>query len=126
MPGNVMHFAINADDLPRARRFYEKTLGWKFQPWGPPDFYMIETGTDAPGIRGSLQKRREIAPGRRMIGFECTVSVRDVDKVAAAVVANGGRILMARTTITGVADLIFFEDTEGNIAGAMQPDPKAQ
>jgi len=27
----VAHFAINADDLPRARRFYENVFGWKFQ-----------------------------------------------------------------------------------------------
>ncbi len=29
--GNVRHFAINADDLPRARRFYERVFAWSFQ-----------------------------------------------------------------------------------------------
>jgi uncharacterized protein len=55
-----------------------------------------------------------------MTGFECTVAVDDVGAVAEAVVANGGRLLMERTTIPGVGDLIFFEDPGGNVAGAMQ------
>ena len=41
----VAHFAINADDLPRARRFYEQVFGWTFQAWGPPGFYMIDSGS---------------------------------------------------------------------------------
>jgi hypothetical protein len=55
-----------------------------------------------------------------MTGFECTVAVEDVDAVAAAVVANGGRIVMERATIPGVGDLIFFEDPSGIVAGAIQ------
>jgi predicted enzyme related to lactoylglutathione lyase len=49
-----------------------------------------------------------------------------VDKVAAAVKANGGRVVMERATIPTVGDLIFFEDPEGNLAGAMRYDPKAE
>jgi predicted enzyme related to lactoylglutathione lyase len=56
----------------------------------------------------------------RMTGFECTVAVDDVGAVAEAVVAHGGRVLMKRTAIPGVGDLIFFEDPSGNVAGAMQ------
>src|SRR6185295_15669993 len=100
MAGNVKHFAINADDIGRARRFYEKVFGWQFEPWGPPDFFQIVTGTPQdPGVRGALQRRRELVPGQRTIAFECTIGVDDVDKVAAAVRASGGRVLMDKTTI---------------------------
>ena len=127
MANDIRHFAINADDLARARRFYEGVFGWKFEPWGPPNFLLIKTGTDKePGIQGALQGRRELVPGKRMIGYECSIGVDDVDQVAAAVRANGGRVLMERVTIVGVGHLIFFEDTEGNVAGAMQYDPKAE
>lgn len=122
---NVRHFSINADDIARARRFYERVFEWKFEAWGPPGFFMISTGE--PGPLGSLQKRRELVPGRRATGYECTIGVeQDVDKVAAAVKANGGRIVMEKSTIPGVGDLIFFEDPEGNIAGAMRYDTKAE
>ncbi len=123
--GNVRHFSINADDVPRARRFYEQVFGWAFQPWGPPGFFMIATGESEGRPLGSLQGRRELVPGLRLNGFECTIAVDDVDAVAAAVVAGGGRILMEKATIPGVGDLIFFEDPEGNVAGAMRYDVRA-
>jgi len=127
MASNVAHFAINADNVDRARKFYEKVFGWKFNAWGPPGFYMIETGAPAgPDLRGSLQKRRELLPGKPMIGFECTISVADIDATTAAVEASGGKVIMKRVTIAGVGHLIFFEDTEGNVAGAMQYDVNAQ
>lgn len=114
---NIQHFAINADDLSRARNFYEEVFGWRFQPWGPPDFFQIETGPN--GIRGALQKRREIS-GHRMPGIECTIAVDDIDRVIDAIDAAGGKVIMPKTTIEGVGDLIFFEDSEGNVAGAMR------
>jgi predicted enzyme related to lactoylglutathione lyase len=61
-----------------------------------------------------------------MVGYECTIGVVDVDKVTQAVRDNGGRIVMEKTTIVGVGDLIFFQDTEGNVAGAMRYDPSAE
>jgi len=45
--------------------------------------------------------------------------------VAAAVVANGGTILIPRTLIPTVGHLIFFRDSEGNAVGAMQYDSQA-
>ena len=39
-----------------------------------------------------------------------------------AIEAGGGKIIMPRFRIEGVGDLIFFQDTEGNVAGAMQYD----
>lgn len=124
---NVAHFAINADDLDRAKRFYERVFGWRFEPWGPPGFLLVTTGTEKqPGILGALQKRRELVAGQRTIGYECTVAVADVDAAAAAVVANGGTILIPRTLIPTVGHLIFFRDPEGNVAGAMQYDSNAQ
>jgi uncharacterized protein len=120
--GNVRHFAINADDLERARAFYRNVFGWKFEPWGPPGFFMIATGEPhGASPLASLQQRRELLAGQKANGFECTIAVtEDVDTVAKAVVANGGRVLMQKATIPGVGDLIFFQDPEGNIAGAMR------
>ncbi|HEX4496468.1 MAG TPA: VOC family protein, partial [Thermoanaerobaculia bacterium] len=87
----LAHFAINADDINRARQFYEKVFGWRFEAWGPPGFFQIATRDGhEPGLLGALQKRRELVPGERTNGFECTVAVADVDAVAAAVVAGGG------------------------------------
>lgn len=127
MPANLAHFAINADDVPTTRAFYEQVFGWTFTPWGPPGFYDIRTGTDdAPGVQGALQQRRELIEGQRTVAPECTFSVEDVDATAQAVVAAGGRILLDRFTISGVGHLIFFRDPAGNAIGAMQYDSAAE
>jgi len=124
---HVAHFSINADDVGRARAFYEKVFGWKFEAWGPPRFYMISTGdARAVPVIGSLQGRRELIPGHRTNTYECTISVASIDATIAAIESNGGKIVMQKSTIVGVGDLIFFEDTEGNVAGAMQYDQHAQ
>jgi predicted enzyme related to lactoylglutathione lyase len=123
----VAHFAINADDLERARGFYTNVFGWKFEAWGPPGFYMIEAAdTLEVPLRASLQKRRELIPGTRMTGFECTISVPEITAAAKAIEANGGRIVMPICTLAGIGRLLFFQDPEGNLAGAMEYDRNAE
>lgn len=117
MPATLRHFAINADDVPRARRFYEDVFGWNFAPWGPPGFYQVMDA--GKGFRGALQGRREVG-GQRMPGMEITFGVDDLKAAIAAIEAGGGKVIMAPFRIEGVGELIFFQDTEGNIAGAMQ------
>jgi predicted enzyme related to lactoylglutathione lyase len=123
MPNNVKHFSINADNVARARKFYESAFGWRFTPWGPPNFYLIKTGTDEdPGVEGALQGRREIVKGKPMFGFECSLGVSSIDDTIAAIEKSGGKIVMPKFEIPTVGTLIFFEDTEGNVIGAMQYD----
>jgi predicted enzyme related to lactoylglutathione lyase len=121
MPNNIVHFQVLADDLGRCRRFYERVFGWRFSPWGPPDFYMIQTGPDdSPGIHGSLAKRHHPLHASGAFGFECTISVDDVDAIARAVEANGGKLVFPKTEIPTVGELIQFQDTEGNAVSAMR------
>jgi predicted enzyme related to lactoylglutathione lyase len=127
MPNNLKHFSINADNVLRAKTFYERVLGWQFTPWGPPNFYLIRTGTsDDPGVEGALQGRREIVKGKPMFGFEGSIGVDSIDDTIAAIEANGGKIVMPKFEIPTVGTLIFFEDTEGTVVGAMQYDPNYQ
>lgn len=124
MPNNLSAFAIHADDIPRARAFYEQVFGWRFEPWGPPDFYLIHTGDEKdPGVTGLMHKRREpVTTGN--IGFECTIGVADIDATIRAIEAGGGRIGMPKSYIPTVGTCIYFYDTEGNWVGAMQYETK--
>jgi len=122
MSHNLSFFAIHAEDLPKAQRFYEKVFGWKFQPWGPPGFLLIETGDkNAPGVPGALQNRYELIPGQRLTGFECTIDTADIDATAAAVVKHGGKIIMPKCEIPTVGHLIKIQDTDGNVMCVKQP-----
>ena len=121
MPATFRHFAINADDVPRAKRFYEEVFGWKFEPWGPPDFYQIKNaGRD---VLGALQGRRELKSGVPMASYEATLGVEDLKGALTAVERNGGRILMVPYRIEGVGELAYVEDPEGNFVGVMQYEP---
>jgi predicted enzyme related to lactoylglutathione lyase len=125
-PGQLAHFAVNADDVDAARRFYAAVFGWRFAPWGPPGFFHVLTGDgERPGPMGALQQRRDLLPDRPTNAFEPTVAVEDVDAVVAAVRAEGGTVLLEKTTIAGVGDLVFFADPSGNVCGAMRYDATA-
>lgn len=119
MANTLSTFAIHADDVQRCRQFYEAVFGWEFEPWGPPDFYLVHTG----GIQGLMHKRQE----PRGVGgpncFECTIAVDDVDAVTKAITKHGGRIIMDKAPIPTVGVLTKFEDTEGNLLGAMTFEP---
>ncbi len=124
MANHIRHFAVQADDVERARRFYEAAFGWRFEAWGPPGFYLIHTGegTDQ-GLQGALQQRQVALSGGGMRGFECTIGVDDLDAAIARVNLYGGKILSDPFEIPGVGRLAFFEDAEANRVGIMQYDP---
>lgn len=116
MPNHIRFFAIMADDVERARKFYEAVFGWTFEDWGPPEFYIIH----GAGLNGALQKRTVALTGTGFRAFECTIGVDDVDEIARRVERAGGKITMKKMRIETVGDLIWFDDTEGNRVGAMK------
>jgi predicted enzyme related to lactoylglutathione lyase len=124
MTAKLRHLALNADDVQRAKAFYETVFGWRFEPWGPPEYYQAVNAAD--GAITALQRRRELKPGVRMAGFEATVAVDDLGASMAAIEAAGGRILAPPFYIEGVGRLAYFEDTEGNAVGVMQYDQSEQ
>lgn len=119
MSGKLAHFAIEADDVKRAKAFYEAVFGWNFTAWGPPNFYRFSCA----GVHGALQERRAPMPEGRK-GFELTFAVHDLDTTVAAIVEAGGQADGARHTIPSVGTLTGFTDTEGNEALIMQYEPQ--
>ena len=126
----VIHFEVQADDLERAKNFYEKALGWKITQIGTKekmcmDYWGIETG-EGPGINGGLYQRPEGSPRPESLGerhwfYDCTVTTTDIDKLVEAVKANGGEILRDKMEMQGVGWFARAKDTEGNVFGLMQP-----
>ena len=124
MANHIRHFAVNVDDVDRARAFYAGVFGWRFEPWGPPGFFLIHTGPDGDrGLQGALQQRQQPLTGGGMRGYECTVGVDDLDAVLARVPGYGGRVTSVPFAIAGVGRLAFVDDGEGNRVGVMQYEP---
>jgi len=120
---NIGWFDIPADNVGRAKKFYQSLLGWKIEPVANfPDESQqrqsIVTGEPQVGSMhsGGLYKRQ--MPG----GILVFVIVEDMDQVLARVEKLGGKILMPRTEIKDLG-LVFgvIEDTEGNKLGLWKP-----
>lgn len=127
----VVHFEIQADDLERAKAFYESVFGWSFPDYsevtGAPYFGVITGEEGTAGINGGLLPRPAPVPGPQSgtNAYVCTVEVADFDAVAAAVAAAGGQVALPKYPLTGMAWQGYFLDTEGNTFGVHQPDPHA-
>jgi uncharacterized protein len=122
MSNAIVHFEIPADDVERARKFYQQAFGWKISdPW-KMNYYFVETrkaGDD--GINGGLMKRQN--PGQPFMNY---ISVKSVEASLKKVEQAGGSICMPKTEIgSGMGWIAAFRDTEGNMMGFHQA-PKQQ
>jgi predicted enzyme related to lactoylglutathione lyase len=120
---NIAYFQIPADDVGRARKFYQSLLGWKIEPDTTLEdksleWQNIETGEPKEGTMnmGGLYKR--MGPGPIM-NF---VEVGEIEKVLARVEKLGGKVMMPLDTIKGVGLVAVIQDTEGNIIGLWKPE----
>jgi predicted enzyme related to lactoylglutathione lyase len=122
----LSHFAIQCDDVERAKRFYESVFAWKMSGYhgvGSDEFQQIATA-DGKHI-GAVQSRKFNPTNERILGFECSISVPDVEEVTRAVERAGGTIVMRKSPIPGVGWIVKFLDTEGNLCCAVSADRSA-
>jgi predicted enzyme related to lactoylglutathione lyase len=117
----VIHFEINVDDPKRAVEFYEKVFGWKINKWeGPAEYWLVSTGDEKqPVINGAIMKRMDKATTVN------TIDVPSVDEYVKKVVKAGGKQVSKKNTIKGIGYFAYCADTEGNIFGVMETNPKA-
>jgi predicted enzyme related to lactoylglutathione lyase len=125
--GRVIHFEIHAGEPERAIKFYRELFGWEFTKWGGPQAYwLVKTGPDdKPGINGGLIQRRGGIDGQSVLAYVCTIDTPSVDDYVKKALALGGTVALPKMPIPGVGWLAYCKDTEGNIFGLMQADPKA-
>ncbi|MCC4770474.1 VOC family protein [Methanosarcina sp. DH2] len=126
----VIHFEIHAEDVERAKKFYEDIFGWKIEKWGGPmDYWSITTGKEGePGIDGGLMKRQGKEPGEETVikSYVCTIDVPDIDEYLNKIKQHGGKVAMEKGPIPSIGWLAYCFDTEKNLFGTMQPDMSAK
>lgn len=127
MKNKLTHFAIYIDDLERAKNFYSEVFEWGFNSYGHPDFLQIKTdNSDNAEPIGALQSRKYSPISEKVIGFECTISVENIDETIEKVISYGGKVVLAKTVIPQVGFITKFLDTEGNLICAMQYNDSAR
>jgi predicted enzyme related to lactoylglutathione lyase len=101
IPGKFVWCELQCSDVATAQAFYAELLGWKNVPFpaGPTTYDMIFAGqTPDTMIGGYALLPGGDARGSRWIA---SVSVEDVDGVAAAATANGGEVVEPPHDIAG-------------------------
>ena len=120
----AIHFGIPVEDTRRAVAFYEKAFGWKLDNYGGEgmDYWLATAGEDTEsGINGAIAKKDEMHPTTIN-----TISVALFEEAIKNIKAAGGEVLGPKMAVPGVGYMTYCKDTEGNIFGIMQMDPKAK
>lgn len=119
----VVHFEIPADDLSRAKKFYQDTFGWQLQDVPDMSYTMVRTTeTDEkwmpkePGaINGGMLKRNDAVP---VPSF--AIDVGNLDEAIEKVKKAGGVIIKGKTSVGPMGFIAYFKDSEGNILSLWQ------
>jgi predicted enzyme related to lactoylglutathione lyase len=120
----VIHFEIPADDTKRAVAFYKKAFGWKISKYGGEgmDYWLATAGEDKElGINGAISMKNDTHPTTIN-----TISVPSFEDAVKKIKAAGGEILGPKMAVPKVGYMAYCKDTEGNLFGIMQTDPKAK
>ena len=114
---HFVHIDIAADDPQRAARFYAEVFDWPVTPLeGPMPYWLLGTGQDGKGIGGGIARRAQ--PWQSMTP---TIEVSSADTYARKITDRGGSIVVPKTTIPGVGELVSCKDPEGNVFAILQP-----
>jgi predicted enzyme related to lactoylglutathione lyase len=112
VPANIVWFEVPADDVGRARTFYNKLFGWKLTKFPMPmEYWHIETGGPDASPDGGLMTRQD----PRQQGITNFISVPSVDDYSAKVEKLGGRILRPKTAVPEMGYFAICQDTENNV-----------
>lgn len=122
MAHNIVHFEIPADDIERARKFYQGLFGWQIAPAGDQpggdEYYLIQTEEGALG--GGMMKR--MAPDQRPVFY---VDVESVDDHIEKIKQAGGQVVVPKMPVPTMGWFAQALDTEGNVFAVWQNDPNA-
>ncbi len=120
------YFEIQADNVERARNFYQSVFGWSFtKAEGMPiEYWRIETG----GIRGGLLARPASVPKgpAGTNAYVCSMETDNFDAMAEKILGVGGTVALPKFAVPGVCWQGYFQDAEGNTFGIYQPDTEAK
>jgi len=122
--GKVVHFEIPADNLERAKTFYQQAFGWQISQYPGMEYHMVGTTpvdqktqmpTEPGAINGGMTKRNN-----EVKNTVITVDVSDIDSSLKSIEKLGGKIIQNKQPVADMGFTAYFKDTEGNIIGLWQ------
>lgn len=132
----VVHFEIHAIDLERAKKFYKEAFGWDMQQMGSEygNYVVVMTGpgpeaigkpltAESVGINGGMMAANAPRPPKGVgpNAFVCIVGVKNIDEAMPKIEAAGGKPHTDKMDVPNVGKIRYYEDTEGNVFGIIEP-----
>lgn len=120
---SIVWFEVPADDLDRAKKFYQSMFGWSFTklPAAINDYWHIDTGGPDASPDGGMMLRMH--PQQPITNY---VSVPSVTKASAKVEKLGGTVCKQKTAVPGMGYFAICLDTEGNTFALWEMNERAK
>jgi hypothetical protein len=121
-PGRWVWGDLVTSDVAAAAEFYGKVFGWTYETYGGEDdrdtyTLVLANGLPIGGMVFDQRAKKGGVPSARWIGL---VSVPDVAAAAAAVSANGGKVVVAPKLLGERGETAVLQDPEGVPFGAVR------
>lgn len=121
----LAHFDIHANNAEDLKEFYAKVFDWQFNSYpGADEFFQICASDGA--VIGAIAGRKYNTDSKDIYGFECSITVDDIETTINAVEKAGGKTLMQKTIIPNVGWMAKFLDPDGNMFCAIKYDSGAK
>ena len=121
-PSGIVWFEIPADDISRAKKFYNGLFGWKINPFpSMQEYWHIDTGGPDASPDGGMLPR--MFPAHTITNY---VNVPSVSRYMEKVKKLGGKVCKPKTAVPEMGYFAICEDTEKNQFALWEINRKAK
>jgi predicted enzyme related to lactoylglutathione lyase len=121
MKRSIAHFELAADDVEKLADFYRGVFDWKIERApGDMEYWMINTGEGEGGPNGGMM--RKTMPSSGILDY---FAVESVDEFSKKVIAQGGQVVMNKTSVPQMGWFAICIDPEGNAFALWEMDTAA-
>ena len=118
--GRFVWHQLMTRDVPGARKFYSKLVGWKTMPWPLDPTYTV-CHADAGPVAGIMGIPADM-PADIPSHWLQYIGTRDVDGTADAAVRAGGSVMKAPSDMQGAGRYAVLKDPQGAVFAIIDPE----
>jgi predicted enzyme related to lactoylglutathione lyase len=118
--GRFVWHQLMTRDVPGAKNFYSKLVGWKTMPWPLDPAYTV-CHADVGPVAGIMEIPADV-PADMPPHWVQYIGTRDVDATADAAVRAGGSVLKAPSDMQGAGRYAVLKDPQGAAFAIIDPE----
>jgi predicted enzyme related to lactoylglutathione lyase len=118
--GRFVWHQLMTRDVPGAKKFYTKLVGWKAMPWPLDPAYTVCHADSGP-VAGIMEITPDL-PAEVPAHWLQYIGTRDVDGTAEAAVRAGGSIVKAPSDMQGAGRYAVLKDPQGAVFAIIDPE----